>query len=462
LFSFNINKSDGFGRIGLILILPFVLLVISYAAYQLFFIADPIINGLEDFDYLSVDKTVKLDIEGVRSIEISLYQEGKKVDLLKDTPETAEKVYSLQIKPRDMGLADGRAIVTVKAKAGMLKKVQYDIESVIDTVPPVIEVVSAPSTINQGSSGFAVLRAKGEESVFIKLVYKDQSREDKAFRAYKAEPASDMGGEDPGQSESTLNNSRSSAGDRYYCFFPAPFDIAAGSMFYAEATDTAGNRSVRALPTRLNMKKFSKSTINIDDHFIGMVISPLLNDTNITDPEGAFRKVNEEWRLQSHNRLSGIAENTEPEILWKGRFLQLRNSKVMAAYGDRRTYKYKGKSVSKSVHLGYDLASFAHAPVGAANSGIVRFAGDLSIYGNTVVIDHGLGLMSLYGHLSTITVSEGQEVTKGDIIANTGSSGLAGGDHLHFGLLIHGYEVSPLYFWDSNWIRINISEMFEQ
>jgi murein DD-endopeptidase MepM/ murein hydrolase activator NlpD len=463
VFFFNINKSGGFGRIGLVLILPFVLLIITYAAYQLFFIADPLINGMENFDYLPADKTVKLDTEGVRSIEISVYQEGKKVDVLKDTPETAEKLYSLQIKPRDMGLTDGRAIVTVKAKAGILKKVQYDIESVIDTVPPVIEVLSAPSTINQGSGGFAVLRAKGEESVFIKLVYKDQSREDKVFRAYAASVAErERPGQNALEAESKLNDTQSRAGERYHCFFPAPFDIVEGSVFYALATDAAGNRSVKALPTRLKMKKFSKSSINIDDQFINTVISSLLNETNITDPAGAFRTVNEEWRLENNERLTEIAENTEPEILWKGRFLQMRNSKVMATYGDRRTYIYKGKPVSKSVHLGYDLASFAQAPVEAANSGIVRFTGDLGIYGKTVIIDHGLGFMSIYGHLSMIAVSEGQEVMRGEIIANSGASGLAGGDHLHFGLLMHGYAVSPLYFWDSHWIRINISDTLEQ
>ena len=128
----------------------------------------------------------------------------------------------------------------------------------------------------------------------------------------------------------------------------------------------------------------------------------------------------------------------------------------MAIYGDKRTYIYKGKTISHSVHLGYDLASNAHSPVEAANSGIVRFAGDLSIYGNTVIIDHGMGLMSLYGHLSVINISEGQKVSKGDIIGKTGSTGLAGGDHLHFGILIDGYEVSPLFWWDPHWIKVNI------
>jgi murein DD-endopeptidase MepM/ murein hydrolase activator NlpD len=69
--------------------------------------------------------------------------------------------------------------------------------------------------------------------------------------------------------------------------------------------------------------------------------------------------------------------------------------------------------------------------------------------------------MSLYGHLSTIAVDEGKEVAKGQIIGKTGATGLAGGDHLHFGILMHGYEISPLYWWDSNWIRNNVLELTE-
>ncbi len=198
------------------------------------------------------------------------------------------------------------------------------------------------------------------------------------------------------------------------------------------------------------------SSINIEEHFINSVVSPLLNEINLSEPESAFKKINEELRKDSLERLINITKKTEPKIIWKERFLQLRNSKVMATYGDERTYLYNGKKISKSVHLGYDLASFAHASVEASNTGIARFTGNLGIYGNTIIIDHGLGLMSLYGHLSEIMVTEGQVLKKGEIIAKTGATGFAGGDHLHFGILIHGFEVSPLYWWDSQWIKVNI------
>jgi murein DD-endopeptidase MepM/ murein hydrolase activator NlpD len=225
--------------------------------------------------------------------------------------------------------------------------------------------------------------------------------------------------------------------------------------------DKAGNQKVKSLKTKIRTKTYTDSTISISDSFIRTVVAPLLNETAISDVEGTFRKVNDGWRQENNKKIMKIAQETAPEILWEGRFLQMRNSKVMAKYGDRRTYIYNDKEIGKSVHLGYDLASFASAPVGAANSGVVKFSGDLGIYGNTVIIDHGLGLMSLYGHLSMLMVDEGQTVAKGDIIAKTGSSGFAGGDHLHFGMLIHGYEVSPLYWWDRNWVKINIFDRLD-
>lgn len=451
------NNNSGFSRAFLILALPFIILVAGYVVYRLFIVSDPVVTGIEAFELLPAEKTVRLSGENIRSLDIAVYQEGKKIDVLTDTTETGEKVYNLEINIKDLGLNDGRAIVTVIAGAGIFKKVQYDIESVIDTVPPSLNVVRAPSVIHRGGGGFIVLRAAGEDSVHVKLVDKTGSGTgDLSFNALKDATGQEQSTGSSGDSAGEAVKSKSNAGSDYYVFVPAPYNVTAESVYYAVASDRAGNQSVRALPSRVKMKNFSSSSIEIDDAFMNKVVTPLLNEINIPDMGGAFKKINEEWRQRSLEDLAAIAKNTEPRILWEGRFLQMKNSKVMATYGDARTYIYQGKEISNSVHLGYDLASVANAKVEAANSGIIRFAGDLSIYGNTVIIDHGFGLMSLYGHLSAIMVQEGQEVKKGEIVARTGDSGLAGGDHLHFGVLMHGYEISPLYWWDAQWIKINV------
>ena len=143
-------------------------------------------------------------------------------------------------------------------------------------------------------------------------------------------------------------------------------------------------------------------------------------------------------------------------IQWHEPFLQMRNSKVEALFADHRSYYYNGNKVDEQTHLGYDLASTAHSPVEAANNGKVVFADNLGIYGNCMVLDHGMGLYSLYGHMSSMDAQPGSVVTRGDIIGRTGQTGLAGGDHLHFSMLIQGVQTNPLEWWDSSWIRLHV------
>ncbi len=136
----------------------------------------------------------------------------------------------------------------------------------------------------------------------------------------------------------------------------------------------------------------------------------------------------------------------------------MKDAAPMALYGDKRTYQYQGKAIGESIHMGVDLASIANAPVEAANHGIVTYTGYLGIYGNMIIVDHGLGFFTLYAHLSSINVKPGQEVKKGEAIGRTGISGLAGGDHLHFGMIVGGQFVNPQEWWDPHWIADNVSK----
>jgi murein DD-endopeptidase MepM/ murein hydrolase activator NlpD len=95
--------------------------------------------------------------------------------------------------------------------------------------------------------------------------------------------------------------------------------------------------------------------------------------------------------------------------------------------------------------------------VPAANGGRVLLAEYFGIFGNCVVLDHGYGLMSLYGHLSSIDVREGQAVERGQAVGRTGQTGLAGGDHLHFGILLQGNPVTPVEWWDDHWLEDRLS-----
>lgn len=438
-FGYKTNRKSRMKGFAVFLGIIIIILALTCGIYKLFFIQAPLIEGIESFNLLPANKTITLKTKNLKSIDIFIAQNSKQAVLLKDTSKSPEKTYTLTIKPKALGLTDGPANVTVNAASGIFKKAVYEINTIIDTVPPGLEVLKAPEFIDQGGAGFAVLSAEDADSIFVRL-------DGYIFRAFKTAPGADL----------PVRQSGSKSISNYLVFFAVPFDAKESSVLSAVAEDSAGNQKSIALPTRLKTKKFITSGINIDDSFINKVIYPLLNETDASDSVSTFKKINEDWRKINVSRLIEISRKTEPKILWTGSFLQTKNSKVMASYGDIRNFFYKGQFISKSVHLGYDLASTANAPVEAANSGIIRFAGDLGIYGNTVVIDHGLGLMSIYGHLSMITAKVGQEVAKGDAIGKTGSTGLAGGDHLHFGILIHGYETSPLYWWDLHWIKVNI------
>ena len=148
-------------------------------------------------------------------------------------------------------------------------------------------------------------------------------------------------------------------------------------------------------------------------------------------------------------------------MYWDGGFIALPRAQRRAGFADHRTYMHNGNKIDEEVHLGVDLASLMHAPVPAANNGRTVFADWEGIYGNTVVIDHGFGLLSLYSHLSQISTRVGDLVSKGDIIGNTGMTGLAGGDHLHFSMIVGNVFVNPYEWWDAAWIRNNITSKLE-
>jgi murein DD-endopeptidase MepM/ murein hydrolase activator NlpD len=151
--------------------------------------------------------------------------------------------------------------------------------------------------------------------------------------------------------------------------------------------------------------------------------------------------------------LSDLRLKTEGRFLWSRPFRQLANTQVEAQFADHRRYLYRGAKVAEQDHLGFDLAATANVPVVAANDGKVAFADFLGIYGNCVVIDHGYALQSIYGHLNTIGVKAGDAVKQGQEIGRSGSTGLAGGDHLHFSMQVDGVQVNPTEWWDEHWIH---------
>jgi murein DD-endopeptidase MepM/ murein hydrolase activator NlpD len=222
------------------------------------------------------------------------------------------------------------------------------------------------------------------------------------------------------------------------------------------ARDRAGNEARASFVDKVFPKPFRQSRIELDDRFLNRVVPEILDhasDLNApSDRLQAFLAINGELRRKNAERIKTLTANTSPSMLFTGPFVQLGNSKVEASFADHRTYVYQGKEVDRQVHLGFDLAATARVPVVAANGGTVLLAEWLGIYGNCVILDHGLGVASLYGHLSSIDVAPGARVERGQTLGRSGLTGLAGGDHLHFTLLVGGEPVNPVEWWDSHWM----------
>jgi len=248
----------------------------------------------------------------------------------------------------------------------------------------------------------------------------------------------------------------------HVAFFALLYDQDINSPMRVFARDEAGNSARADFDHRTFPKPFKRSRIELDDRFLDRVVPAILEgSSNEVKAEGdnlaKFLVINGELRRKNAEKIAALAKQTAPEMLWRGVvFHPFTNSAVESAFADQRTYVYKGKEVDKQTHLGFDLASIAGNPVVAANRGKVLYADDLGIYGNCVIVDHGMGVQSLYAHLSSIDVKPGDSVEKEQTLGRSGMTGLAGGDHLHFTMLVNGHMVNPVEWWDAHWIQDRI------
>jgi murein DD-endopeptidase MepM/ murein hydrolase activator NlpD len=286
---------------------------------------------------------------------------------------------------------------------------------------------------------------------------------------YKATPGDVVSGvmvgdiEYPGYPASTTGVDGVSIGDPdvRIAFFALRYDQDPNTPIKLFARDPAGNVGSSDFDHLTFRKPFKNSTIPIDDKFLDRVVPAILEGTTDVRAGGSnlesFLTINGDLRKKNAEKIASFASQTAPELFWKGVvFHPFTNTAVESAFADRRTYMYQGKQIDKQTHLGFDLASFANTPIVAANRGKVMFADNLGIYGNCVIIDHGMGVQSLYAHLSSIDAKVGQIVEKDAQIGRSGMTGLAGGDHLHFTMLVNGQMVNPIEWWDKHWIEDRI------
>lgn len=397
------------------------------------------------------DATLRIRVtdsgRGLKEVKVALIRDGQSHEVFSTRfPRSwlpwgsgpAEQEVVLQSTEKGIAgipLSDGEFTVEVLAvdQANLLISQRTLTESRVfqyDTRPPQIEVLSRQHYIRQGGSEAVLYRVAepgGTSGVQV------------GEKTYFGFPV-------PGDTKGTN-----------ICIFALGHDQPTDSAIRLWAEDEAGNRGTTGFWLKTFKETFRSRNISISDELIAAVTPEILSYTEEVSeqpsPVETFVEINSRLRKINHQKIEEITADSAPRLLWSRPFLQLSNSQVEASFADHRTYFYQGKQIDRQTHLGFDLASLAHSTVEAANDGVVTFAGYLGIYGNCVILDHGLGLFSLYGHLSSMEVEKGQSVSRGQSLGRTGKTGLAAGDHLHFTMLVQGTQVNPLEWWDDKWAR---------
>lgn len=395
----------------------------------------PTIQIQPDSRYVTQKLALKVEDQksGVAEVRLEIVQGGKSVTFLSEKyPKGTLKVEkTIALRPLPRELKDGEAQIKILAKDYSWNRgnpVQLERNVTIDTHPPQVSVLGALHYVNQGGAGVVTYQTNEEVPV------SGLEMSDVFFPGYAV------------------------GKDRYVAYFALPYDAPAEVSLAVVAEDAAGNRGKAGLRPIVKAKKFRSDRIEITEGFLKNILPYFTAlDPNLKgSPLEMYLYLNQKQREIDHRELKKLCRNTSPKPLWSGAFLRLPDAKPMASFAQARTYWYGGKQVDQQMHMGVDLASLAQSAVPAANSGKVVFAGPLGIYGNTVLLDHGCGLFSMYSHLSRIETEANKELKRGENVGRTGSTGMAGGDHLHFAMLVHGVFVNPIEWWDEHWIKDNI------
>ncbi len=383
-----------------------------------------------------LDLTIADPGSGLAEITVAAVRGDDTEVLLKQTFGTAPSQVTETIALDKLRFSDGEFSLAVKATDGSFagfgkgNTLEQSWVFDLDTKAPRISVQSLAHNVKQGGAG-AVSYSLNEavESTGVRVG-------DLFFPGYEQENGS------------------------YVCLFAFPYFVQPDAFApVLTARDAAGNERVQKFAYTARPRNFKEDVINLPDSFLERKMPEFEADIpgRMSHLE-RYLKVNRELRKANRDALLTLGQASHPKPLWTELSFVRMAGKPMAGFGDHRYYKYNGETVDEQTHLGVDIAALRNFPVPAANAGEVIFADVMGIYGQCVIIDHGLGLMTLYAHLSSIDVETGDMVQRDQTIGKSGMTGLAGGDHLHFGVLVSGLPVTPVEWWDGHWVKVNVAD----
>ncbi|HEX4757160.1 MAG TPA: M23 family metallopeptidase [Terracidiphilus sp.] len=380
------------------------------------------------------------DPHGVRRVIAIVEQNGAQVPVWQlaqpssATDSTWNFVVGVKTTPQ---LKDGKAKLIVEATSNDFRRKTTRLERDVTVVsqPPTVSVDSEQHYLYLGMADLATFSVNGnwtEAGVRVG----DQS--------YRAWP---VPGGKPG----------------LFSLFAFAWNMPANTIPQVFAGSGPGSDVTSPITFQFPKKEQPKYTVHdlqVSDAFMQKVINEL-DPNGAGDPVTRFVKINTDMRRANNKTLSDLQFKTADRFLFSQPFARQAHSQAEATFADVRNYIYQGKKIDQQVHLGYDLAVTQHVGVEASNDGRVVYAAPLGIYGNCIVVDHGYGLQTIYGHLSHIDVHEGDVVKRGQVMGQSGMTGMAGGDHIHFAMQLDGVQIDPKEWWDSHWIQDHVARRIE-
>ena len=443
------NKSNK-SSLGILVVMVLFVGAGLYVYFSATFEHNAPVVTLQTNGYWNLKKPLPLKItdeSGIKSYKVIMRTKSGDTKLLYNRPLVPQKVINLEVQPPRGAYAIKDKHIEIIVEARDASKWNFfkgnralkSFKLTIDKKRPEVSIVNNSYKISRGGSALVIFRAvdKNLKDLYIESNHKH----------FKAEPFYKEG--------------------YYIALLAWPVQ---DESFRATvvADDTAGNMTRSYVPLYLKNRTYQLSKITISNKFLNGKIAELAQQFDETqgvkDPLKRFKIINEDVRAKDEKLIQKVTSNVPQKMIstFKIRKMYpLKNAEVVAHFGDHRKYYYNGKLISQAYHLGIDLASHAMAPIKSQNYGKVVFANFNGLYGNNLIISHGLGLYTLYGHCSSFDVGVGDEVHPGEKIANTGKTGYAMGDHLHFGVLVQGVEVRPQEWMDKKWMKLNINDIIK-
>ena len=391
------------------------------------------------------------DPHGVRSVHVYAEQGGARYDLYRTSFPSRRILWQRHLPAATFRFVAGTK-TTPQLKDGkarlVAEAVSNDLRGSTATLEREITVITRPPSLSADSDQHYLYQGMADATTFDVSGYWTEAGVrvgDETFRSWPL--PGDKTGAKPGR----------------FALYAFAWNMPRSAVPTVYATNPAGTEVTVPLVVVFPAKEqphYSTRDLDVSDAFMQKVVNEL-DPGGSGDPMTRFLKINGAMRRANNQTLSDLRNKTESRFLWSQPFLQQKNSKVESSFADVRNYIYHGKKIDRQVHLGYDLAITKHVGVEASNDGRVVYAAPLGIYGNCIVVDHGYGLQSIYGHLSEIGVHEGDMVKRGQIMGRSGETGMAGGDHIHFTMQLDGVQIDPKEWFDAHWIRDHVAKRVE-